>query len=94
MATSRPGMEDGSTYESTGHIKVEVQDDAEDAAKDALFDALVSLNQTEVEAILQKYPGFINYEYENRREYSGTPLQITCSLYLAGLAVDAKGIII
>ena len=94
MATSRPGMEDGSTYESTGHTKVDVQDDAEDAAKDALFNALVSLNQTEVEAILNKYPEFINYEYENRINYNGTPLQITCSLYLAGLAIDATGMII
>ena len=94
MATSRSGMEDGSSYESNGHTKVDEQDDAELGAKDALCNALVSLNQTEVEAVLQKYPEFINYEYENTREYNGTPLQITCSLYLAGLAVDAKGMII
>ena len=79
MGTSHSVDSVSAANEARNDSKADEEDDPEGIAKDALYEALDKLDQAEIAAILQKYPGLVNFEYE--ASLGGSPLQIICSKY-------------
>ena len=85
MATSHIEPKDNSVNYSANKLRIEEEvedaDDREETAVVPLFEALMGVNKQAIEAILQKYPGLVDFAYETKEMCHGTPLQIICSQY-------------
>ena len=74
--------EDSASMDANDDAKDDAKNDAKvdpnENAKDTLLEALLLKNCRKVEAILQKHPELVNFDYQDEEKDYGTPLIITC----------------